>query len=199
MKIETLNSFHLTYCTNIHLGEEWSRVFANLRQYIPELKAHLAPDKPFGIGLRLADVATRELLQSNALADFHSWLTEQDLYVFTLNGFPYGGFHCQVVKDQVYATDWSKQERLDYTLRLVNILAKLLPAEMEGSISTLPYTVSFSFFFSNPYLAVMSVKLSFGDSLTTSFRLPKCGIWRDRSIHPLPAPTCFGGTTCTPR
>ncbi len=139
MKIETLNSFHLTYCTNIHPGEEWSRVFANLKQYIPDLKAHLAPDKPFGIGLRLADVATRELVQSNALADFRSWLTEQDLYVFTLNGFPYGGFHCQVVKDQVYAPDWSKQERLDYTLRLVNILAKLLPADvMEGSISTLP-------------------------------------------------------------
>ncbi len=139
MKIETLNSFHLTYCTNIHPGEEWSRVFANLKQYIPDLKARLAPDKPFGIGLRLADVATRELVQSNALADFRSWLTEKDLYVFTLNGFPYGGFHCQVVKDQVYAPDWSKQERLDYTLRLVNILAKLLPADvMEGSISTLP-------------------------------------------------------------
>ena len=139
MKIETLNSFHLTYCTNIHPGEEWSRVFANLKQYIPDLKARLAPDKPFGIGLRLADVATRELVQSNALADFRLWLTEQDLYVFTLNGFPYGGFHSQVVKDQVYAPDWSKQERLDYTLRLVNILAKLLPADvMEGSISTLP-------------------------------------------------------------
>ncbi|MBR8838000.1 MAG: metabolite traffic protein EboE [Stigonema ocellatum SAG 48.90 = DSM 106950] len=138
MKIETNKTFHLTYCTNIHPGEEWIKVFANLKQYIPDLKARLAPDKPFGIGLRLADVATRELLQGNALADFQSWLTELDLYVFTLNGFPYGGFHSQVVKDRVYAPDWSKQERLDYTLRLVNILAELLPDSMEGSISTLP-------------------------------------------------------------
>jgi hypothetical protein len=138
MKIETNQSFHLTYCTNIHPGEEWSKVFANLKQYIPALKAQLSPDKPFGIGLRLADVASRELLQGNVLAEFQSWLTEQDLYVFTLNGFPFGGFHRQVVKDQVYAPDWSKQERLDYTLRLVNILAQLLPPGMEGSISTLP-------------------------------------------------------------
>lgn len=138
MKIETNNSFHLTYCTNIHPGEEWSKVFANLKQYIPALKAQLATDKPFGIGLRLADVATRELLQGNALTEFQSWLTDQDLYVFTLNGFPFGGFHRQVVKDQVYAPDWSKQERLDYSFRLVNILAQLLPPGKEGSISTLP-------------------------------------------------------------
>lgn len=138
MKIGTNSGFHLTYCTNIHPGEEWSLVFANLEQYIPVLKAQLAPGKPFGIGLRLADVAARELQQGNSLAQFQSWLTEQDLYVFTLNGFPYGGFHRQVVKDQVYAPDWSKQERLDYTLRLTSILAELLPAEMDGSISTLP-------------------------------------------------------------
>jgi len=138
MKIGTNHSFHLTYCTNVHPGEEWSKVFANLKQYTLNLKAQLSPDKPYGIGLRLADVATRELLQGNALAEFQSWLTKQDLYVFTLNGFPFGGFHGQVVKDQVYAPDWSKQERLDYTLRLVKILAQLLPANVEGSISTLP-------------------------------------------------------------
>ncbi|MEC4818544.1 MAG: metabolite traffic protein EboE, partial [Scytonema sp. PMC 1069.18] len=92
----------------------------------------------FGIGLRLADVATRELLRGNALAEFQSWLSEENLYVFTLNGFPFGGFHRQIVKDQVYAPDWSKPERLEYTLRLVHILAQLLPVGIEGSISTLP-------------------------------------------------------------
>lgn len=138
MKIGTSSDLHLTYCTNIHPGEEWSQVFANLKQYVPDLKAQLAPDKPFGIGLRLADVAARELLQPNALAQFQAWLSEHDLYVFTLNGFPYGGFHHQVVKDSVYAPDWSKPERLDYTLRLTTILAELLPPGIEGSISTLP-------------------------------------------------------------
>lgn len=137
MKIGT-NNLHLTYCTNIHPGEEWEKVFTNLQQYIPPLKTKLAPDKPFGIGLRLAEVAARELLTGNTLTEFKSWLTENDLYVFTLNGFPYGQFHQQVVKDQVYAPDWSKSERLDYTLQLTQILAELLPPGMEGSISTVP-------------------------------------------------------------
>jgi hypothetical protein len=138
MKIGKNNSFHLTYCTNIHPGEEWNQVFTNLKQYIPSLKERLAANEPFGIGLRLAEVAAKELLQGNTLVEFKSWLNEHDLYVFTLNGFPYGGFHRQIVKDQVYAPDWSKQERLDYTLQLTRILAELLPNDVDGSISTLP-------------------------------------------------------------
>ena len=138
MKIGTDSGFHLTYCTNIHPGERWSEVFTNLAKYVPVLKARLAPGQPFGIGLRCSDVAVRELLEGDALAQFQTWLTQQDLYVFTLNGFPYGGFHRQVVKDQVYAPDWSKQERLDYTLRLVKILEALLPEGIDGGISTLP-------------------------------------------------------------
>ena len=130
--------FHLTYCTNIHPGESWSEVFANLQQYPPVLKAKLSPEQPFGIGLRLADVAARELLTGDNLIQFQDWLNQQQLYVFTLNGFPYGEFHQQVVKDQVYAPDWSKPERVEYTLRLARILAALLPASMEGGISTVP-------------------------------------------------------------
>lgn len=138
MKIGTDGGFHLTYCTNIHPGERWREVLANLEKYVPALKAQLAPGEPFSIGLRLADVAARELLEGDALTQFQAWLTQQQLYVFTLNGFPYGGFHRQVVKDQVYAPDWSTQSRLDYTLRLAKILAFLLPEGMDGGISTLP-------------------------------------------------------------
>lgn len=137
MKIDN-GGFHLTYCTNIHPGEAWQEVFANLEKYVTELKARLASNKLFGIGLRLANVAARELLEGDNLTHFQKWLTQENLYVFTLNGFPYGGFHNKVVKDQVYAPDWSKQERLDYTLRLVKILAALLPEEMDGGISTVP-------------------------------------------------------------
>ncbi|MBG1269141.1 metabolite traffic protein EboE [Nostoc sp. WHI] len=132
------NGFHLTYCSNIHPGESWLEVFANLEKYIPELKSRLSATAPFGIGLRLADAAAKELLESNNLAQFQGWLTQQDLYVFTLNGFPYGGFHRQVVKDQVYSPDWSIEERLNYTLNLTQILATLLPEGLDGGISTLP-------------------------------------------------------------
>nr|ACM89415.1 scytonemin-related hypothetical protein [Chlorogloeopsis sp. Cgs-089] len=138
MKITKDSNFHLTYCTNIHPGESWQEVFANLEKYIPDLKSRLSPTAPFGIGLRLADIAAKQILESNNLAQFKDWLTQEDLYVFTLNGFPYGGFHQQVVKDQVYAPDWSTQERLNYTLSLTRILATLLPEGLNGGISTLP-------------------------------------------------------------
>ena len=138
MKLTTKGDFHLTYCTNIHPGESWQQVFTNLKSYLPKLKARLSPSAPFGVGLRLADLAARELLQGDRLEQFKLWLERENLYVFTLNGFPYGGFHHQVVKDKVYAPDWSSSERLEYTLRLVKILAFLLPSEMDGGISTLP-------------------------------------------------------------
>jgi hypothetical protein len=138
MRICSNQPFHLTYCTNIHPGEQWQDVKANLRNYIPALKSRLSPDKPFGIGLRLSSSAAQELLIGDRLSQFKLWLDQQDCYVFTLNGFPYGGFHHQIVKDQVYAPDWTKPERLDYTLQLVEILAALLPEGIDGGISTLP-------------------------------------------------------------
>ncbi|OUL18195.1 metabolite traffic protein EboE [Nostoc sp. 106C] len=138
MKIAIDSKFHLTYCTNIHPGESWVEVFANLEKYIPHLKSRLSPQAPFGIGLRLADTASKQILEKDNLAQFQAWLTQEDLYVFTLNGFPYGGFHHQIVKDQVYVPDWSTQERLKYTLNLTKILAALLPEELDGGISTLP-------------------------------------------------------------
>ena len=137
MKLATSN-LHLTYCTNIHPGETWSQVESNLKQYLPQLKARLSPNQAFGIGLRLANAATKKLLAEDNLVQLQSWLQQEDLYVFTLNGFPYGGFHHQVVKDKVYAPDWSTSERLDYTLRLIDILTALLPSNLDGGISTLP-------------------------------------------------------------
>lgn len=138
MKISPNSNLHLTYCSNIHPGEAWQEVSANLKKYLPTLKSKLSPNQPFGIGLRLADIAAKQLLENHYLAEFQEWLIAENLYVFTLNGFPYGGFHRQVVKDEVYAPDWSKPERLDYTLKLVKILATLLPEEMDGGISTVP-------------------------------------------------------------
>ncbi|NJR49283.1 MAG: metabolite traffic protein EboE [Leptolyngbyaceae cyanobacterium CSU_1_3] len=138
MKIGTNGELHLTYCTNIHPGESWTEISANLKQYLPELKQRLSPSAPFGVGLRLSDRASRELLEGDRLSELQAWLHEQNLYVFTLNGFPYGGFHQQVVKDHVYAPDWSQRDRLDYTLRLTHILTALLLDGVDGGISTLP-------------------------------------------------------------
>lgn len=129
---------HLTYCTNIHPGDGWSAVLANLERYAVPLRAQLSPDAPFGIGLRLSGAESRELLAEERLADFQRFLAAHGLYVFTLNGFPYGPFHRQVVKAEVHAPDWRDDERVAYTLRLIEILARLLPPGVDGGISTSP-------------------------------------------------------------
>src|SRR5262249_12719830 len=53
---------------------------------------------------------------------------------------PYGAFHGQRVKEQVYRPDWREDARLDYTNRLARLLAELLKdrADIEGSVSTVP-------------------------------------------------------------
>lgn len=131
---------HLTYCTNIHAGETWSEHFNALQHSIPSVKQKISPDKPFGIGLRLSNAASLEIEKNENLQHFQQWLQERQCYVFTLNGFPYGGFHHTVVKDNVHAPDWTTGERVDYTIRLGNILVSLLPEGMEGGISTSPLT-----------------------------------------------------------
>lgn len=129
---------HLTYCTNIHPGEAWADHFAQIREHVPGIKKMVAPDASFGIGLRLANTASLELRKEENLKAFQQWLEAEDCYVFTMNGFPYGGFHNTVVKDKVHEPDWTTADRVQYTIRLAQILAALLPQGMEGGISTSP-------------------------------------------------------------
>ncbi len=57
----------------------------------------------------------------------------------TLNGFPYGNFHAEVVKRAVYRPDLTSDTRRHYLLVLARVLSELLPADAaEGTISTLP-------------------------------------------------------------
>ena len=133
-----LDRYHLTYCTNIHPGERWDEVKTTLQHYLPSVREAVAANQSFGIGLRLSHLATEDILSGNQLAHFHRWLAENNCYVFTMNAFPYGGFHHQRVKDEVHRPDWTHPERLHYTLRSFDVLARLLPAGMEGSISTSP-------------------------------------------------------------
>jgi sugar phosphate isomerase/epimerase len=138
MRLKDGSLGHLTYCTNIHLGESWTDLEPQLRRHLPAVKAQVAPDAPFGVGLRLSALATEELSRPDRLAAFRDWLAAEDLYVFTLNGFPYGTFHGTPVKRTVYRPDWRQPERLDYSGRLAAVLAELLPEGGEGSVSTVP-------------------------------------------------------------
>jgi hypothetical protein len=131
---------HLTYCTNIHAAETWPDVIAELRKHLPEIKAQISPDQPLGVGLRLAAKAAVSLCDPDTFSELQDFLYEGGYYVFTLNGFPYGNFHGQRVKEEAYKPDWADPLRLRYSNILSDHLAQLLPKGIEGSISTVPGT-----------------------------------------------------------
>src|SRR5262245_19127378 len=132
--------FHLSYCSNIHPGETWYEVSAVLASSLPRVRALLDHRGPFGVGLRLSAQAAKTLEQPEELGAFRRFLRDGDYYVLTINGFPYGAFHGQRVKEQVYRPDWREDARLDYTNRLARLLSELMKdrADIEGSVSTVP-------------------------------------------------------------
>ncbi len=132
------NVAHLTYCTNIHPGENWKTTFDSLKAYVPRIKQSVSENNAFGLGLRLSNIASLELDQGDNLSVFKEWLQANDLYVFTMNGFPYGNFHNERVKDNVHAPDWTTTARLEYTQRMFRQLETLLPDGIDGGISTSP-------------------------------------------------------------
>ncbi|MDH3715652.1 MAG: metabolite traffic protein EboE [Gammaproteobacteria bacterium] len=140
MKLGAGSLGHLTYCTNIHAGETWPEVLSALQQYLPEVKNEFSPQAPMGVGLRLSNAAAEALQEPAAVAQLNKLLERGNYYVFTINGFPYGAFHGQKVKEGAYRPDWSDASRLRYSNTLAHLLAKLLPADMPGSISTVPGT-----------------------------------------------------------
>jgi sugar phosphate isomerase/epimerase len=132
--------FDLTYCSNIHAGETWAEVSAALDGALPEIRRALAFDGPMAIGLRLSAQAAGELEQPDRLDAFRAFLRDGRYYVPTINGFPYGAFHGERVKERVYLPDWRDPARLTYTNRLSSLLAVLLADAGlgEGSVSTVP-------------------------------------------------------------
>ena len=124
------------YCTNVHAGTDVASIRQNLEQHAIPARVDSRADE-LGVGLWLPATAAREL--EGSVEEFGKFLAERRLRPFTINGFPYDNFHQEIVKHQVYQPTWWEPARLDYTKRLADLLAQLLPPDQEvGSISTLP-------------------------------------------------------------
>jgi hypothetical protein len=90
-----------------------------------------------GVGLWLAAPAAEQLESGAEL--LREALAVNGIWLFTLNGFPYGDFHRARVKQAVYSPAWDRPERRHYTLNLARILSFCLAPWAEcGTISTLP-------------------------------------------------------------
>lgn len=131
-------STELGYCYNVLPGETVDALIDQVRRICGPVRAQLGVDR-LGVGLWIARGAATELRDVRVCRALRAALEAEGLYCFTLNGFPYGGFHAPRVKEKVFEPTWAEPARLEYTLDLAAILAELLPDHVtHGSISTLP-------------------------------------------------------------
>ncbi|CAB4950368.1 unannotated protein [freshwater metagenome] len=130
---------HLSYSTLVHAGDTWEEMNASLREFVPQVKQQISPDQPFAVSLRISSASAKTLSESaverEALKDF---LIQEDLYVYTVNAFPYGPFKGDIVMERVYEPDWTSEERVSYTNSVADILAEVSPANVNPSIQTAP-------------------------------------------------------------
>ena len=136
MQLSSGNS--LAYCTNVHRGEGWSETFSNLKTNTLKVRQQVSLHKPYAVGLRLGNSAAHELSSEKNLNVFREWLEKENCHVSGINGFPYGAFHGQSVKESVFLPDWTDPSRLEYTQKLFEILTALNPPNQQGTVSTLP-------------------------------------------------------------
>ena len=130
---------HLTYSTLVHPADTWEQLWTSLTTYLPKVKARVSPNAPFGVCIRLA-APTASVLAENRTerAKLQRFLADNDLYVYTVNAFPYGAFKNTVVKEQVYEPDWRTEERTQYTINVADILSDIAAADISPSIQTAP-------------------------------------------------------------
>ena len=134
----TWSRSRLSYCTNVHAGEEPSQLARMISGPLATVRRQRELAQMSG-ALWLSQPTAQALSSSDSLKTFAHQLEASAITLFTLNGFPAQGFHSPRVKQRVYQPDWSQLERLDYTLALAHILAALMPAdEPHGTISSVP-------------------------------------------------------------
>src|SRR5665213_1988877 len=128
---------HLTYSTLVHPGDTWGEMWNSLTTFVPRVKARVSPHAAFGVSLRLSASSAATLSNSAAKRDqLKGFLAENELYLYTVNAFPYGPFKNTLVKERVYEPDWRSQERVRYTENVAEILAEIAPAFVNPSIQT---------------------------------------------------------------
>ncbi len=137
----SLSSLPLSYCTNVHPGLTVAQVERGLAEFT--VPAGQRFGSPLAAGLWLAQPVIRELLsETEGTKRFAARVAELGLCTYTLNAFPFGDFHSERVKENVYIPDWTLPSRLEYSWDCARVLAELIRATLlagtDGSLSTVP-------------------------------------------------------------
>jgi sugar phosphate isomerase/epimerase len=130
---------HLSYSTLVHPGDTWDEMWKSLTTYVPQVKERVSPDAPFGVSLRISAASAQRLTgDADERIKLKRFLDDNDMYLYTVNAFPYGPFKNTVVKEQVYEPDWRTDERAVYTKQVADILAEVAAPGIEPTIQSPP-------------------------------------------------------------
>ena len=130
---------HLTYSTLVHPGDDWGQMWQSLTTYVPKVKARIAGNRRFGVSLRLSANSARTLAGCAAEREkLKKFLGDNNMYLYTVNAFPYGAFKGTLVKEQVYEPDWRSKERTRYTINVADVLADVCTPDIAPSIQSAP-------------------------------------------------------------
>jgi sugar phosphate isomerase/epimerase len=130
---------HLSYSTLVHPADDWEQIWTSLNTYMPKVKERFARNERFGVSLRLSAKSAETLAKNRVEREkLKKFLGDNDMYLYTVNAFPYGAFKGTVVKEQVYEPDWRSEERTQYTINVADVLADVAPREVLPSIQTAP-------------------------------------------------------------
>ena len=120
----------LCYSMNVHPGEGLDDVLRAIEDTVVPLKARLGVEGPFAVGLRLANRAAEET--ETRAGELKDTLERHELVAVTANAFPFGDFHAESVKENVYRPDWADAKRAIYSLRCAVALAAVNQAGQQG-------------------------------------------------------------------
>jgi hypothetical protein len=130
---------HLTYSTLVHPGDTWAEMWHSLTTFVPKVKARVSPNDRFGVSLRLSAASAQTLVQDKTEREkLKKFLDDNDMYLYTVNAFPYGAFKGRSVKELVYEPDWRSDERSQYTMNVAEILGDVAPEGSAPSIQSAP-------------------------------------------------------------
>jgi sugar phosphate isomerase/epimerase len=123
----------------VHPGDDWPQMWDSLTTYVPKVKERWAKNHRFGVSLRLSNASAATLSKSKAERDkLKKFLDDNNMYLYTVNAFPYGPFKGTIVKEQVYEPDWRSEERTTYTKNVADVLADVAAEGVSPSIQSAP-------------------------------------------------------------
>ena len=130
----------LTYCGNVHAADSVDGFLDSLDAHTSEVAASARrAGRPFGLGAwwphSVANAIARDPATQQRVRDAMARLS---IPLWTLNVFPHGDFHGEVVKERVYEPDWSTEERVLYTRDCAEAAAALAHPGDVIPLSTLP-------------------------------------------------------------